>query len=438
MSYSTKAIVLAAGFALAFPLNLWGEEICGVKLCEEGAKTGLCFRSVSENPTTRSRDPLLFMRTNPVGSLACFKEQAERASNEAIVNLSRFSGYIGGDVKPDNVDMVRDAKGNLQIGLIDLDDGGWGSLFVDVLHTLAYSQIWGKPDDPNGRVPLTDALAAYQAGLKGEELKGNVPTLNKILEASGKKDGEAKKGTGKKVGEPKEPDSCEKVPSDWESYKLLTNGEGQPPVPKSVSNLYEKDSAGFDKKAAEIGEVRKRGYDRKEYNGGSMCAVRFGYLVCVEGKKLGIVQFKHQPDWPGAAALVFGGNSSSCVERIESLIKDYRPLTGKDMVERDRGDLIHVGPGASGECYIVRYDGRPKMFKEKKVDSLAAAAYTKRMLHWLGRVHAKQNPAYVSAFKEVADNPAAVSELKEMVGKHIEYLTKLASDSVTKPAFRCD
>lgn len=432
MSYSTRGIVLAAGFVLGFPLNLWGEEICSIKMCKPEAEEGWCFRPVSE-PENDKKKPdkdkvdndklLLFMRTNPVASLACFNEQAEGASM-AIQTLRKFYGHIGGDVKPDNVDMVYNAKGDLNIGLIDLDDGGLGSLLVDVLHTLAYNQVWWKEKGSVDSVPLVapiEALAAYQAGLKGEKLQ-NALTLKEILDNSPMDKKKASNGW------------CEGNDSKPKKIKPVSKGV----APKTVWNQYENDGNSLEKVLKEEFhmDIKDKGYERKEHSGGSMCAMRFNYLVSVQSEKPGksrceVVQLKHQPERPGPAALVFTAGPSDCEDRITSLIERYRPLTGKDKVERDKGNFIRVVRGASGACYIARYD-RPELFKADKVKRHVQVDYTRRMLYWLGTVHAQQNPAYVDTFlKATADTPEGhktVDELRMMVVSHIKYLKSLEKE----------
>ena len=381
---------------------------------------------MSENHVTRSSDPLLFMRTNPVGSLACLKEQAAGAS-KAIRTLSEplFFGFIGGEVKPDNVDIVRveDEKGDWQIGLIDLDDGGWGSLLVDLLHTLAYNKLWAPS------VPWADALIAYRSGLRGKELK-NVPTLKEIL---------GDKRPSK--------ESFSKAQRDWnedvEDKKIRALAESPPEVEK----LYRQDRDGFESRLKWLDlTVEKRGYERKEESGGSMCAVRFDYLVRakVDGRD-GVVEFKHQPDWPGPAALVFDKHADH-LDRIKSLIEYYRPRAA-DNEERDKGNLIEVVRGCSGAYYIARYAGSAlyKARSDKNVDDKQrkkAEAYTKRMLFWLGTVHAQQNSGvYAKAFIEATgDGPGGddtLHELELIVDAHVRYLERLAAKSTRAPAFAC-
>jgi hypothetical protein len=81
-----------------------------------GFRETRCFRGVAKKDDEGKKltdNALLrtFMRSNPSGSLECFRQQVAAADNneirKEIQRLSAFSGVIGGDVKPDNVDIVK-------------------------------------------------------------------------------------------------------------------------------------------------------------------------------------------------------------------------------------------------------------------------------------------------------------------------------------------
>jgi hypothetical protein len=380
-------------------LHLSAEEICAIEDCTKDAQIG-CFRGVEKvgkkGVALTEREFLTtFMRSNPSGSLECFRQQVVAAGSNEIQSLSAFSGVIGGDVKPDNVDIVK-IDGDWQIGLIDLDDGGQGSLLGDVFHTLTYNEVW----EP--RLTFDEAVAAYRLGLKGQKLK-DVPQV---------------------LGDSSAPErSCKELEEKWKKAlgRDIKRLEGED-AKSAVKQRYDADQNTFSKVVQEIGEVQDHGFEMKTAGGGSMCIPRFVYLVSdKEQKRCDIVQFKLQR--PPAAA-VFSGGEADHKQRLASLTEYYRP--GGDI-----GHLVKAEPvrGESKGYYIARYD-RNENFKatlNKRLDSEHFAkrhAYSKRMLHWLGQVHAQQNAEYAKQFEETF--PTTRDKLKAMIDSHIAYMEKRA------------
>jgi len=375
----------------------------------------VCFRGVkkvSEKGEALTKRELLttFMRSNPIGSLECFRQQVVAAGSNEIQSLSAFSGVIGGDVKPDNVDIVK-INGDWQIGLIDLDDGGQGSLLGDVFHTLTYNEVW----EP--RLTFDEALTAYRRGLKGEKLRG-VPRI---------------------LGDSSPPDrSCKEQEKKWK--KKLDNHKIKPlkEANDGVKDSYAQDKTTFNEEIQKMGKSKYEsdyeGFEMKTGSGGSMCMPRFVYLVIDKGKDKAakgcdIVQFKLQRT---QAAAVFSDEKANHKERLAMLIKYYRP--GGDI-----GHLVKAEPvrGESNKYYIARYD-RNENFKatmDTRLDTGQFAerhAYSKRMLHWLGQVHAQQNPTYATQFEETFQTTR--NELKKMIDLHIAYMNKQASKL---PPYKC-
>lgn len=177
-----KVTVLLAAMLLGMPVS--AKSICSQKFCAAGSSSLGCFRRVEGDLRT-------FMRSNPAGSLACFREQVETSrfkTAELVKELSQFSGVIGGDVKPDNVDIVLLAGGKCDIGLIDLDDGGQGSLFGDFFHTLTYNSVWLEEENKKDKdwpwkeqISFKKAIEAYGRGLRNQDLPG-VLSLAEILD----------------------------------------------------------------------------------------------------------------------------------------------------------------------------------------------------------------------------------------------------------------
>lgn len=213
--------------------------------------------------------------------------------------------------------------------MIDLDDGGWGSLLGDVFHTLVYNEIW----EP--RLTFDEAISAYLAGIRDEKLIG-VPQI---------------------LGDSSPPNrSCIKQEEKWK--KRLDDHKIKPLKEASgdVKVLYDQDKTTFNEEIQNMGKSKYKsdydGFEMKTGGGGSMCMPRFVYLVKdkdeEDAKGCEIVQFKLQR--PPAAA-VFSDEKANHEKRLARLIKYYRP--GGDI-----GHLVKAMPvrGKSNKYYIARYD----------------------------------------------------------------------------------
>lgn len=115
MSRSKSLVIILAALLLSLPLRGSADDICTVEECASDFAIG-CFRGVAKEDDEGKKltdNALLrtFMRSNPSGSLDCFRQQMAAADNDEIrkkiKSLSAFSGVMGGDVKPDNVDIVK-------------------------------------------------------------------------------------------------------------------------------------------------------------------------------------------------------------------------------------------------------------------------------------------------------------------------------------------
>ena len=417
MFRSKSPVIILAALLLSLPLRVSADEICAVERCSSDFAIR-CFRGVAkkgDGGKELTGNALLktFMRSNPSGGLECFRQQVVAAKSKGIQDLSAFSGVIGGDVKPDNVDIVK-INGDWQIGLIDLDDGGWGSLLGDVFHTLTYNEVW----EP--RLTFDEALTAYLAGLKGEKLI-DVPRIRSDSSPPGRSC----------INQEKKWKDKQKQKLDDHKIKPLKEAS------KDVKDLYEQDKTTFNEEIHKMGKSNDgsdhEGFEMKTRSGGSMCMPRFVYLVKdKDAKECDIVEFKLQR-LPAAA--VFSGGEADHEKRLASLIEYYRP-------SGDIGHLVKAEPvrGKSNKYYIARYD-RNENFKatmDKRLDIGQFAkrhAYSKRMLHWLGQVHAQQNRAYATMFEETFQtNRANRDELKKMIDSHIAYMEERASKL---PPYEC-
>jgi hypothetical protein len=111
MFRSKSPVIILTALLLSLPLGVSADEICTVEKCSSDFAIG-CFRGVAkeddeEKKLTDNAFLRTFMRSNPSGSLECFRQQMAAADNDEIrkkiQSLSAFSGVIGGDVKPDKV-----------------------------------------------------------------------------------------------------------------------------------------------------------------------------------------------------------------------------------------------------------------------------------------------------------------------------------------------
>jgi hypothetical protein len=152
----------------------------------------------------------------------------------------------------------------------------------------------------------------------------------------------------------------------------------------------------------------------KKKNGGSMCMPRFIYRVHDGNheERCDIVQFKLQRS-PDAETI-------DHEKRVHDLIKHYRGGTMENFV-KDKP----VVQGKSGRYYIARYDRDPQ-FDAESATCPDQEAYAKQILHWLGRVHRRQNLEYANEFDKKFETTR--HELKAMLNSHIAYAKKRAGE----------
>ena len=390
MKHFRQFFVVAMAVLLVPPAALPAGPVCSRKACSEDPAHG-CFRRVDG-------DLLQFMRSNPAGSLACLSEQLAQGG-ETLRRLSEFTGIIGADVKPDNVDIVED-KGGLHVGLIDLDDGGHGSFLADFLHTLSYNHAW-NPETV--RIPFNRAVEAYQRGLAGQALTG-VGSLKDIL--------------GDATAAAAECKPLRRKARDWAE----PDGVGS-----RVKRQYKTDSKALEDAIhrQELGQIVARGVRLKE-SGGSMCLPRFLYLIENEGKgkkgdKCSVVEFKAQ----GIPAAAVFGAASDHAARIDKLLEHYRP-------NRNPGTLLEVVHAPSGTYYLervsaeARFDGASK--PKKAADIARQQAFTLHMLHWLGSAHRRQSRPYAETFEREfqRDSPALRKRFQDLIEAHVVDMGRLS------------
>lgn len=314
-------------------------------------------------------DFVVYMRSNPAGSLAWFNEKIMPNLASAELNsIAKKQGYIGGDVKPDNVDMVS-TKGKKFIAVIDLDDGGVGPFVADFFHSLVYNRVWPVS------IKFKDAVDAYQDGLKGKKLR-DIVDLNDIW----------KERSDEKINHEK----MEKSEKNFlEMLKLTSVKEAEP----NVRALFERNEKLILKKAESFGDIVHFGV-RVKTSGGSMGAPRFSFLVKDSNKELKIIEFKFQPS-PAVAAL--GTAQPPHTERIKNLIRHYKP-------QHETGNILGVLDTKQDGTFLIRVRV-PSNFDAASIpksqkDTEAYDSYIRHMFHMMGNAHARQSPEYVREFND--------------------------------------
>ena len=276
-------------------------------------------------------------------------------------------GVVGGDLKPDNVDLV--LKGDKhQIGIIDFDDGGRGALIGDLLHTLVYNQAWHVPVD------TSQALQFYKAGLNQESNPQFVNTKVDLNEYKKRK---------KKFENQLEKQSKDKS-NFFKSLKLIELSDLQGPQ----RDLFLKTSSEIKNEVLKLGRVIFEGARTKE-SGGSKGVLRVTYLIRTEQNELKIIEFKHQTQ----AAVAMGNVTQlNHAPRLHEIKNFYRP----DLMWGNILRLLET----NGETFIVREKSEPIFDGQKAVKSAsertAYEAYVYNMFFWLGYAHGAQSTGYKS------------------------------------------
>lgn len=348
-------------------------------------------------------DFISFMRSNPSWSWAWYQSQLGSASS-GLQQLAGHSGYVGGDIKPDNVDLALSGNNSVELGLVDLDDGGLGSFVGDLFHTLVYNQIWPV------RISQELAFAEYSRGLLGQAI-GDVRTLQEIYQEN------------LELHPPKSPQKKYKKMKEEESeflsrLKLLKIKN----TPAAVQALYESSKKDLENEVAKYGKALRIGVRLKE-SGGSAHVPRFTYLV-ENSQGLLVLEFKLQTT---SAVAALGMEQASHSERLNSLLSLYRPAGDWGAI---RGVLE-----VAGETFIVRekidpnFDGGeiPESASYEKI----YLDYVRHMFWWLGHKHALQSPAYQSQWREKA--LGIYPELMNLVERHIQLSQSYYQNNSSNP-----
>lgn len=328
------------------------------------------------------------MRSNPAWSWAWFKENLSSKS-KVLKDLSQEVGVVGGDIKPDNVDLIITSEKKLRIGIIDLDDGGRGAFLGDIFHTLSYNQVWPI------KLNTIEALDLYTAGLNGVKIE-----KMKLQDFELKKsDSDGASAYSKKKLE-KMKDSKEEF---LKELKLTSIQDG----PEGVQTMFKEIHNEIEKEASNIGKIIWKGLRLKQ-SGGSTNVPRFTYLI--EDKKgLKVIEFKYQAISAVAAA---GQKQPPHIERLNSLVDLYRP-------DGDLGVIVKFLETKEG-VFIVRERRSPVFDSSSESNQKDISSYTDYVGHmfwWLGRVHGKQSDTYVQSWNNNKD--LIYKDLMDMVDDHV-------------------
>lgn len=378
-----KLVLTTALLASPFTASASSRMSCNRVFASELAHYKTYIRPIPEN------DFLVFMRSNPAASLAWFKEYLPKSSEE-LNSLSKEHGYIGGDIKPDNVDVVR-INDKRSIAVIDLDDGGVGPLVADLFHSLVYNRVWPTS------LSYKEAIKAYQDGLNGKDLQ-NVVTLKQIWKDRSHKEY-----------------NYEKMAGDQETFfasQKLSSFESADPAAKSIYQRIEKQLLS---EIRSIGEVIYFGV-RVKTSGGSMDIPRYTFLIKDhKTQDYKIIEFKYQPS-PSVAVL--GSEQPSHEVRIKKLIEYYKPAG-------DTGNILGVLKTPDGDLLIrekLRSNFDAGSIPDSKGDQDTYRSYMLHMFHMIGEVHARQSPNYAKEFNKSFD--LIEPELKTLVDDHVSDFKK--------------
>lgn len=325
-------------------------------------------------------DFITFMRSNPAWSWGWFKDHSK--VEEGIAELARIQGVVGGDVKPDNVDLTLTSSTSAQMLLVDLDDAGRGSFLGDIFHTLAYNEIWPV------RIEFEEAFNLYVSGLKSSS------TLNdtyKLIDFDSY-NREKEKFEKKKI-------------RMLESEEFFIKNLGLIPphaIPTHLIPSYEYALQNI----SSYGVILRSGLKLKE-SGGSMGNERFTFLVSSE-RGLEIFEVKHQSS---AAVSAYVPQLLSHEQRINEVLEIYRPLNSqgafREVVKTPRG-------------YSIVRTKEVELFDSShySMDHKTYHDYIRTMFFWLGQNHGEQSSQYVSLLK--TKQKEVLKALKGLVKKHLE------------------
>lgn len=378
-----KTVLLAFVFCyIFFPLSYAGGR------CEAAFQT-------QKSPVDYVRkvpgDFVTFMRSNPAWSWAWFESRISTSST-VFKEWSQYSGVVGGDIKPDNVDLVLREDKKPKIGIIDVDDGGQGRLLGDLFHSLVYNEVWPIS------LPSKELLDMYEWGLKGEKQNYVEDLLKKI--ADSKED---------LAGSTLKQKKLEKMVQD-ESYflselKLVPIEKASPEVQK----LYADSFSSFQGSLQKLGNLIHKGLRIKE-SGGSMGLPRFTFLVQTTSGKYRVVEMKFQAEPAVSAA---NNQQLPTAQRVASLIQSYRP-------DGDPGSIKEVLVTKSG-AFIIRekvgatIDGGS--IPDKSELREIYKDYVRSVFWWLGQKHSEQNKDYAQTWKTFRNQGEA--ELLKTVQDHV-------------------
>lgn len=326
-------------------------------------------------------DFITFMRSNPAWSWGWFKDHL-KSEEESFAELARILGVVGGDVKPDNVDLTLTSPTSAEMVIVDLDDAGRGSFLGDIFHTLAYNEIWPVS------IELEEAFDFYVKGLKSSSTLKDTYRLIDFNSYNREKEKLEKK----------------KIRMlDSEEFFIKNLGLIPPhAIPSHLIPSYEYALH----KISSYGVILRSGLKLKE-SGGSMGNERFTFLLTSE-RGLEIFEVKHQSS---AAVSAYAPQLLSHEQRINEVLEIYRPLNSqgsfREVVKTPRG------------CSIVRTK-EVELFDSShfNMDHKIYHEYIRTMFFWLGQNHGKQNSQYVSLLK--TKQKEVLNALKVLVKKHLE------------------
>lgn len=375
-----------------------------------------------------------FLRSNPKWNWQWLTENNSNYFDRFpyLQKAYEFKGIVGGDIKPDNIE-ITGTKKKKETAITDVDDSGYGSFIFNLLHTLSYNSVWKY------RIRTKEAISAYDYGIQDKTLKTKY-SLEEILTAfekysqldshrsgSSNKELSDSKKTKKKNRSSKEESNKKDADEIPVSKKLFYKKLELKDVSESTSlaqELWSKNSDLITGKVSAYGEIIHFGVRVKEY-GGSMKLPRYSFYVRTPENTFMIYEVKLLPDYP---AVSYGGEKqrASHAERIQEALEYLRP-------SGDSGAIKEIFSTSDGHEFIFRERKKSPIninlvikYESELLDYYLD--FIRHMFWWMGRSDGLQSPEYVQFWKDY-ELSTKKDDFKEIIHDMIERAMYLHSQS---------
>jgi len=356
----------------------WLPSLHSSNLCTNlfETRTNPIINNIDENNT------LVFLRSNPKWSWDWLYKKIFNSNNKILIKTLDFIGIVGGDIKPDNVEIVKQKNGNYEIGITDLDDSGTGQLFIDFVHTLIYNAEWPF------KIKKKEVIELYLNGLNGVEMKfkHKLSEIDRYFQKI--KSENDKKNKNRTIN------LFDKNLSEEKFYKYLKL-KSLEDSSKEAQEIYAEASNDILKALESYGKIIHFGV-RVKNKGGSMKLPRFSYLTDINEEALLVIEVKLQSKDP---AVRYGHHvQGSARDRILEVLKNYRP-------QNSESSILEVIKTDGNHEFIIRLKTEPVVDLEyvMKDDEEAIEYYQdflRQMYYWQGQIHRSQSKRYIKFWSE--------------------------------------